>query len=322
MNDFQSKKILQKSIDKAKKKHGTIPVRFLKLFFTGSGAAGKTNLLMKKKFVEYHHSTNVVHTNHAVSVKLATFYGSSDDKVEWIDLTSNLEVDYLQSVLLPKEKILQTASPTSPSKHEDSIDNIKSSIPINSKDANQYTPPVKKSSFKQWFTTQLASSVKGSRLSTFYSILSSCSNRFSHHAGKVLNIITLLDTGGQPEYIHLLPTINIYPTVTFVIHDLSKSLSDQVVVEYSQHGKHMFMPYHLSYSNFDMIKLLMSAANDSVERPASDIPKLVTTPGSNEKSYICLVGTHVDKVSEEKVNEVENELNTLVNMTHCEAVVW
>ena len=325
MNNFQSdeskrKKLLQKSIDKAKKKHGTIPVRFLKLFFTGSGAAGKTsfiNLLMKKKFVEHHHSTNVVQTSHAVSVKLATFHGSSDDKVEWIDLTSNLEVDYLRSVLLPKEEILQTVSSlTSPSKHEDPLDDI------NSKDANQYTAPVRKSSIKQWLTTQLAGSVKGSSLSTFDSILSTYSNRFAHHAGKMLNIITLLDTGGQPEYIHLLPTINIYPTVTFVIHDLSKSLSDQVLVEYSQHGKHMFTPYHLSYSNLDMIKLLMSAANDSVERPAANISKLITTPGSNEKSYICLVGTHVDKVSGQKVNEVENELNALVNMTHCEAAVW
>ena len=325
MNNFQSrKKLLQKNIDKAKKKHGTIPVRFLKLFFTGSGAAGKTsfiNLLMKKKFVEHHHSTNVVHANHAVSVKLATFHGSSDDKVEWIDLTSNLEVDYLQSMLLPKEEILQAISPTLPSKHEDSCDLVVSQLKPPA-DVNHYTPPLKRSSLKQWFTTQLASSVKGSRLSTFDSILSTYSNRFAHYAGKVLNIITLLDTGGQPEYIHLLPTINIYPTVTFIIHDLSKSLSDQVLVEYSQHGKQMFTPYHLSYSNFDMIKLLMSAANDSVERPASNIPKLVTTPGSSKKSYICLVGTHVDKVLEQKVNEVENELNTLVNMTHCEAVVW
>ena len=70
---------------------------------------------------------------------------------------------------------------------------------------------------------------------------------FAHQPGEVLNIITLLDTGGQPQYIHLLPTINIYPTVTFVVHDLSKSLDDQVLVEYSQQGKHMFTPYHLSY---------------------------------------------------------------------------
>ena len=324
--------MLQKSLDKAKKKQETVPVRFLKLFFTGSGAVGKTNfinLLLKKKFIEYHHSTNVVHTHHAVSVKLATFHGSSGDKVEWIDLDSNLELSYLQSVLLPhrtvQPKTTASTAAATVSKHvnKDSLDSITTPKLVKSKPVSHYTPPVQQFSIKHWLTNHLKSSVKGSNLSTFDSIVSSQNpNVVTHQPGKSLNILTLLDTGGQPEYIHLLPTINIYPTVTFVIHDLSKSLSDQVLVEYSQHGKHVFTPYHLNYSNLDMIKLLMSAANDSVERPIPNIPKLVTTPGSNRKSYICLVGTHADKVSEQKVKQVENKLSTLVNTTHCESAVW
>ena len=72
-------------------------------------------------------------------------------------------------------------------------------------------------------------------LSTVDDILNSQSSQSGSicQPGGVLNIITLLDTGGQPEYIHLLPTININPTVTFVIHNLTKSLDDQVSVEYS-----------------------------------------------------------------------------------------
>ena len=325
--------MLQKNLDKAKKKQKTVPIRFLKLFFTGSGAAGKTsfiNLLLKKKFIKDHHSTNVVHTQHAVSVQLATFHGSSDDKVEWIDLDSNLELSYLQSVLLPHRTVqpkttASGAAVATVSKHvnEDSPDSVTIPKPVKSIPVSHYTPPVQQFSIKHWLTNRLASSVKGSSLSTFESIIVSPNqNAVTHRPGEALNILTLLDTGGQPEYIHLLPTINIYPTVTFVIHDLSKSLSDQVLVEYSQHGKHVFTPYHLSYSNLDMIKLLMSAANDSVKRPISNIPKLFTTPGSSEKSYICMVGTHSDQVSEQKVKEVENELSTLVNTTHCEAAVW
>ena len=331
MIDKPNIKLLQKNLDKAKKKQEIVPVRFLKLFFTGSGAAGKTsfiNLLLKKKFIEYHHSTNVVHTHHAVSVKLATFHGSSDDKVEWVDLDSNLELSYLQSVLLPhrtvQPKTTASTAAATVSKHvnEDSLDSIATLKPVKSKPVNHYTPPA---SFRHWLTNRLTTPVKGSNLSIFNGIMILSHNNpgvVACQPGEVLNILTLLDTGGQPEYIHLLPTINIYPTVTFVIHDLSKSLSDQVLVEYSQHGKHVFTPYHLNYSNLDMIKLLMSAANDSVERPISNIPKLVTTPGSSGRSYICLVGTHADKVSEQKVKEVENELSTLVNTTHCEAAVW
>ena len=296
------------------------------MFFTGSGAAGKTsfiNLLLKKKFVEQHHSTNVIHTNHAVSVKLATFHESSDEKVEWIDLDSNLELNYLRSVLLPHKPILKTATSLTDGStlvFEDSTYSITPSKPIKSK---AVSPQMQRPSIKDWFAKHLGSSVKCSNLITFDSIfLSSNQNAVSHQPGEVLNIITLVDTGGQPEYIHLLPTINIYPTVTFVIHDLSKSLSDQVLVEYSQHGKHVFTPYHLSYSNLDMIKFLMSAANDSVERPVSNIPKLATTPGSSGKSYVCLVGTHADEVSKQRMNEVENELNTLVHLTDCKTAVW
>jgi len=162
-------------------------------------------------------------------------------------------------------------------------------------------------------------------MTTFDSMLFSPSiaihDTVTHQPGEVLNMITILDTGGQPEYIHLLPTINIYPTVTFVVHDLSKSLDDQVLVEYSQHGEHVFVPYHLNYTNMDMIKLLMSAANDAVGNP-SNIPYLVSTPGSNNDSYICLVGTHADKVPKDDVAITENKLVRLVNSTQCQASVW
>ena len=322
--------MLQKNLDKAKKDNGTIPVRFLKLFFTGSGAAGKTSfidLLLKRKFNQLHHSTNVVHTNHAVSVSKATFHGSPKDEVEWVDLDSSLELDYLHSVLLPHKATPEPSAPsviTSKHSNKDSTDSTALTKLVESSTINQYIPPVQKSSVKHWFAKHLTSSVKGSSLSTFDKIADPLRNPevIVHRPGEVLNIITLLDTGGQPEYIHLLPTINIYPTVTFVVHDLSKSLSDQVLVEYSQHGKHEFKPYPLNYSNLDMIKLLMSAANDSVEKPITSIPKLVTTPGSNSKSYICLVGTHADKVTKQKVEEVESELSTLVNITQCKTAIW
>lgn len=97
-------KQLKKSLNKAKKKHGTFPVRILKLVFTGSGAAGKTsfiNLLLKREIKKYHHSTNVVHTNHAVSIKKAIFH-SSECKVTWTEFDPELEINCLHSLLIPK----------------------------------------------------------------------------------------------------------------------------------------------------------------------------------------------------------------------------
>ena len=118
----------------------------------------------------------------------------------------------------------------------------------------------------------------------------------------------------------MLPTININPTVTFVVHDLSKSLDDQVLVEYSQHSKHMFTPYHLSYSNRDMIKLLMLSANDVLERSHPKIPHLVLFSSTNNSSYICLVGTHADKVPKKIKTKTADQLATLVDKTQQKEV--
>jgi len=59
-------------------------------------------LLLKNEFSEEHHSTNVVHTNHAVSVKTAAFHGSKSQSndVKWIEMNPSLEISYLKSVLL------------------------------------------------------------------------------------------------------------------------------------------------------------------------------------------------------------------------------
>ena len=324
----QSKRLLKQRLNIVKRQHGTIPVRFLKIFFTGSGASGKTSfiqLLLKKKFNENHHSTNVVHTNHAVSVRTAAFHGSSlkSGEVNWIEMDLGQEVNLLRSVLLSPD--LSNTKPSSKSTKSNVLERPNPPVTTDVPSIKRsYRPPKQHSSvFRNVLPDVFKPSIKEAKVTTFNNMLDSSSpETVTHQPGEVLNIITVLDTGSQPEYIHLLPTINICPTITFIVHDLSKSLDDPVLVEYSQHGEHVFVPYHLNYSNMDMIKLLMSAANDSVERPPSDIPHLVATPGSSNISYICFVGTHADRVPKEVVIKTEKQVSTLVNNTKCKTTVW
>ena len=133
-----------------------------------------------------------------------------------------------------------------------------------------------------------------------------------HQPGDVLNIVTLLDTGGQTQYIHLLLTVNIYPTVNFVILNLTKKLDDQVLVEYSHHGKYTFKPYHLTYTNLEMTKLLMSSINDCLER-SSQASQLITHTGTDKRSYLCFVGTHSDKASTTTKQDTSKVLTSLVD---------
>ena len=307
-------------------------MRFLKVIVAGSGAAGKTNfinLLMQKKFNFDHHSTNVAHANHAVSFRMATFQDASmvNDEVTWVELDSKLEIGYLRSVLLPtplpKPNLPISSTGTVEKRYTATVPSGSIKMPVKP----QYQTNKQQQSLLSRFTGLFIKPIKDSNLSTVDNILNTKSSQPGapiHQSGNILNIITLLDTGGQPEYIHLLPTININPTVTFVVHNLSKNLDDQVLVEYSQHGKRMFTPYHLSYSNLDMIKFLMSTVNDSVERPACNVSdlQLVVTPGSDNKSYICMVGTHADKVSLNEKEITNDKLVSLVNNTKCHASVW
>ena len=320
-------------------------MRFIKLLLTGSGAAGKTsfsNLLMKNKFVDFHHSTNIVQTKHALSVRKAVVVGLNqcdDQNMIWLEMDDESQMSHLRQILLSidipsLQKSLIPIQPT-PSSQSPSLQTKNTSKNPTASQGNihdtyvdkQYVVPQQRTSVTQQLSGLFQGSVKSKRLASFNSLVQNSvnSNMFQHdfhYDGEVLNIITLLDTGGQPEYIHLLPTVNISPMVTFVVHNLSKSLEDQVLVEYSEHGQHVFEPYHLKYSNFQMIKFLMSNINDSVERSSSQVPRLVTIHGESNNSYLCCVGTHADKVCPNIIKVIDSQLTALVEKLDCKAVIW
>ena len=316
INVNKSKGLLKQNLDKAKERHGTVPVRFLKLLFVGSTAAGKTsfiNLLLKKRFDGFHQSTNIVHATHTVST-----IDVESSEVVWNKLDSAFEIDYLHSMILPKLLVAlqepSSAMETQSSRISTEKDPLSSEVATLTLKYKSVTP--KQSSIQQLFTKFFENPVKWSNLSSFDRITdATVPDFFVHQSKEVLNIITLLDTGGLPEYMNLLPTLNIYPTVTFIVHNLSKSLNEQVFIEYSQNGRNAFLPYHLNYCNLDMIKYLMSFANDSMQRPTFNISQT-----SNRN--ICLVGAHADKVSQQEVAQVESKLIALLNNMQYEAVVW
>ncbi|XP_065908416.1 uncharacterized protein [Dysidea avara] len=336
---------LQRSLDKAKKQHGKVLVRFIKIFFTGSGAAGKTsfrNLLLQKKINKLHDSTNVVEISQAVAVKKAIVVESTptddhDQGVVWLEMDHNSDLNYMRQVLSSNNSNCEQEKQLSAGKQKTDTGMIlqdeNSRTLFKSENHVASDVSISAQSLGRRFTDVLLGSpkVKSKKLESFESLVdsslhttssSTAASKTIHQPGKILNIITLLDTGGQPEYIHLLPTINANPVVTFVVHDLSKSLEDQVLAEYSEHGEHVFEPYHLRYSNFDMIKFLMSTINDSLERPACQVPELVTIPGKNTNSYLCCVGTHADIVTPESLQNVDNKLTAMVEKLDCKAAVW
>ena len=295
---------------------------------------------MKKKFGYFHHSTNIVQAKHAVSVKQAIVIESNycDHNVLWLEMDDDLQISHLGQILLSldvlsrqKTQIVEEQKPFPLSPLPQPISTASAS-PM----ASVESSVIELSGRKQFITHQGTSvaqrftgffqSVKSGKMASFNSLVhNAMSDIFKSeicYNSEVLNFITLLDTGGQPEYLHLLPIVNIQPTVNFIVYDLSKSLEDQVLVELSEHGKSIFEPYHLTYSNLDMIKFLMCNINDSLERSSSQVPQLVTFPGHNEHSYICCVGTHADKVGLHTIQRIDAELTAVVEKLDCKAAVW
>ena len=139
-----------------------------------------------------------------------------------------------------------------------------------------------------------------------------------------VKFITVIDSGGQPEYVHMLPAINNSPTINFVVFDMTKNLDDPVIVQYkSKHNKN-FLDYPLHYSNLDMVGLLMSLTTDSLEQPTKQTPtkSRVTIP---TKSYIGFVGTHKDKLKKEtckeKIAALNDRLASIVEERECKFAV-
>ena len=142
---------------------------------------------------------------------------------------------------------------------------------------------------------------------------------------KTVKFITVIDSGGQPEYIHMLPAINNCPTINFVVLDMTKHLDDPVIVQYNSKHNKDFIDYPLHYSNLDMIGLLMSLTTDSLEQPTKQTPTR-TRVSIPTKSYIGFIGTHKDKLEKagnciERITELNNKLSSIVEERDCKFAV-
>jgi len=280
----------------------------------------------------------MVHASHAVSLRKAAFHkhASDGEKVVWVEMDSNLEMKHLHTTLLSENLQSKQSTPVQHDQKFNKKTDKKATAEAELKAQSDKLPQVfnaqlppkqvsKAKVVKQWVSGVFTKPVNIKNLSVFTPIVVDSMQSLKktinvHQPGDILNIVTLLDTGGQPQYIHLLPTVNIHPTVNFVIHNLTKSLDDQVLVEYSEHGKHTFQPYHLSYTNLDMVKLLMSGVNDCLEM-YSQVPQLITHPGTDKNSYLCFVGTHADKVTKEVIQNTAKVLKSAVRKTDCKSSI-
>ena len=140
--------------------------------------------------------------------------------------------------------------------------------------------------------------------------------------GDVWKMVNFLDTGGQPEFINLFPTISSSIIVTFIVLNMCggvKGLDEPVKVIRNKHSGQSYEPYHLHYTNLDLIKLLMAFSKQScvnAEPPLSPVQQKTST------SHQCYVGTHADKVTTAEIQAIESKLKCTADELKCNELLW
>ena len=137
--------------------------------------------------------------------------------------------------------------------------------------------------------------------------------RVSDKPSETWNILTIIDTAGQPEFINLLPAINKLAKITFVVFDLQYELDGTVRINrgVGNEDKGCDNLSKVHYSNLHAIKCLLSMINHSSGCDGNDGNSTKTS----DKFQICLVGTHYDKVigSLELLKKTEKKIKESIN---------
>ena len=263
----------------ARTKGDAIKVRYGKVIFSGSCAAGKTSffrLLMRKKFEDQYTSTGLADAHRVIFVtKVYIQPSTADEDVQFKVLDFNSEISQLRSHV--RTKVPKTTHAESIPQATESITEIEADVAANSE-----TDEVPKEA--------------------------------------IWDILTFVDTGGQPEYISMLPAVNSSVMMTFVIHKMEggvASLYSPVTVKHS--GKCCFQPYSLGYSNLDLIKTLISFTNNIFLNKKPFLDDICYKEG-NSVSYLSFVGTYLDKGLEHDMSDIDNILARTVADSELENV--
>ena len=294
-------------LEQAKANNETVKVSYTTVVFSGSSGVGKTSLvnkLNKEKVNRFHHSTGVAKSKHTICIKTAAVIKSTEG-LQWVDLDYDSMINYLNKHLL----------------------NLKFSLSSSSTATNTQMRWIERilHIFKRFRKSTVASSLKenGPNATEGEGIIkknkdieidiAKADSSTIPSLGNVWDVINFLDTGGQPEFVNILPAVSSSIALTFIVFNLSKRLDDLVHVEHNVKGNPSFKPYDLDCTNVDFIKRLMVSSENFNKTIAPVEMKSIQRENGENDSKICFVGTHALNVNEEKIQEIDRQLSSVAN---------
>ena len=144
---------------------------------------------------------------------------------------------------------------------------------------------------------------------------------------KTWDLFTLLDTGGQPEFIDLLPAINSSTAITFIILNLSDGkdgLENPIEAKFERKGYDKDKYIHtLGYSYKDLLKCLLSSVKVAALKIDDFHPEIIKRikEDENSKPVVYIIGTCADVLKEkwqdgydQEIQKIDEEIKHLVNV--------
>ena len=367
------KKELREMVQQAKSEGVTINVRHAKILFCGASRAGKTSFsrLLRNRSYKNSESTIAGHTKQILITGKVNVVGSDwvslDSSSETQALTEKLHLimQYKNDTkdnkssknnteqVKPDKSSIKHASTTNrkettedkqPSnqsiKDPTDSDNVDTSV---SKIKEGVTPIQNSPPETDNKPQTISESMKGSQTDTAQShgevsVEEKMANihflDLKKSIPKTWDIFTILDTGGQPEFINMLPAINSSTAITFVIINLSdgkNSLSAPIIAKYDKKG-YDYEQYKLGYSNKDLLNCLLSSVKVAALKKDDFHPDIIkkVTEDKHPKPVVYIIGTCADvlkaKIGErydQEIKDIDKEIKKLVNsIKHDQMLVF
>ena len=302
-------------LNQAKQEKITVYVRHTKVMICGASGAGKTCLtcLLKHTTIpEEYKSTDVGESMQIFVVNKKE--KQKDENITWTELDESKEIDKITNRLLTyimKKKMDEEDKLDDSENESDDLMNESSSSFDNNMKSNQNDDKGNKigqpiqtdsdtfnSTNSTFEDTRHVDSVDKDIAASAAVKSNKSIDSVNSEVEETWDVLTLLDTGGQPEFINLLPAICRSTTVTFVVLNMLDGIEKKLT---AKHSDKQYKERTLNYNNEHLTKSLLSVIKESSESKMTYLEKCckkVNDPPESPGPGVCFAATHCDEISD------------------------